>query len=87
MMNWLKKLMLLIPASFLTKQVIMLRSMVSNSCHQEKAFKIEKKLSQWRKYFQNREKKFEIQKNLSESKKYIYEIDKNILESTKKIQN
>ena len=36
--------------------------MVADSRHREKAFKIEKKLSESRKNFQNREKTFRIEK-------------------------
>ena len=43
--------------------------MVADSCHREKTFKIEKKLSYSRRNFQNREKTFGSQKNISESKK------------------
>ena len=43
--------------------------MVADSRHREKAFKIEKKLSESRKNFQNREKNFRILKNISGSKK------------------
>ena len=49
---------------------------------EKKTIKIEKKLSESRKYFQNREEKFRIQKNISVSKKN-YEIEKNISESRK----
>ena len=53
---------------------------------EKKTIKIEKKLSESRKYFQNREEKFRIQKNISVSKKN-YEIEKKKLKSRKIFQN